>query len=129
LATLTIVTNDVAGPASVQLTGAGTQSPPTTPSSSPSPNKPGAVQLLSCRTVKAGAHPRCTRRRLSPSATFVVAATATRGSLSRSGTVYATGMSNHGQLVLRARRAVAAGTYTLTLAQGGHRTTTRVVVR
>ncbi|HSC03921.1 MAG TPA: choice-of-anchor D domain-containing protein [Solirubrobacteraceae bacterium] len=88
-ATLTIVTNELTGPASVH----------------------------------------CTRRRLSSNAKFVLAPTATRGSLSRRGTVYATGVSNHGHLVLRAHRAVAAGVYTLTLAQGGHRTTTRVMVR
>ena len=59
----------------------------------------------------------------------VVAAAATRGSLTRRGTAYARGVSNHGLLVLRTRRAVAPGVYTLTLAQGGYRTTARVVVR
>lgn len=131
-ATLTIVSNDPAGPASVQLTGTGMTPTAITPGSTPSPHRLGTVQLLSCRTVTVRAHSRatrCTRRGLSSNATFVVAAGATRGSLTRRGTVYATGVSSHGLLVLRARRAVAAGTYTLTLAQRGQRTTTLVVVR
>ncbi len=127
VATLTIVSNDPAGPASVQLAGTGAQSSTVTPI--PSPTKLGTVKLLSCRKVTAGAHARCTTRRLSPNAKFVVAAAATRGSLTRRGTVYATGVSNRGLLVLRSRRAVPAGTYTLALAEGGHRTTARVVVR
>jgi Glycine rich protein/Abnormal spindle-like microcephaly-assoc'd, ASPM-SPD-2-Hydin len=126
VASLTIASNDLAGPASVQLTGTGAQSTPATPGTTPSSKKLGAVELLSCRKVKSGAHARCTRRRLS--AKFVVAATATRGSLTRRGTVYANGVSSHGQLVLRARRTVAPGTYTLTLAQGGHLVTMRVTV-
>lgn len=133
-ATLTIVSNDPVGPANVQLTGTGAQPPVITPASNPSPMKLGTVQLLSCPAI--GAHgsashrmAHCTKRHLSANAKFVVAAGATRGSLTRRGTVYATGVSNQGLLVLRGRRAVPAGTYTLTLAQGGHRTTTPVVVR
>jgi hypothetical protein len=129
-ATLTVLSNDPAGPASVQLTGTGAQPSTITPGSSPSPRHLGTVQLLSCRTT--GAHGRgshCIKRRLSSNAKFVVGAAATHGSLTRRGTVYATGVSNRGMLVLRTRRALASGTYTLTLAQGGHRTTTRVVVR
>jgi hypothetical protein len=128
-ASLTIASNDPAGPASVPLTGTGAQPSPTTPGStpagsSPAPKKLGTVELLSCRK----AHARCTPRRLSSNATFVVAATATRGSLTRRGTVYATGVSNRGTLVLRARRALAAGTYTLTLTQGAQRVSERVMV-
>ena len=133
-ATLTIVSNDPTGPANVQLTGTGAQAPAITPASNPSPMKLGTVKLLCCPAI--GAHgsashrmAHCTKRHLSANAKFVVAAGATRGSLTRRGTVYATGVSNQGLLVLRGRRAVPAGTYTLTLAQGGHRTTTPVVVR
>lgn len=126
-ASLTIVTNAPAGPASVQLDGTGAQqsspSTPTTTGTTPTPTTFGTVELLSCRK----AH--CTRRRLSANAKFLLAPTATHGSLSRRGRVYATGVSNHGQLVLRARRTLAAGVYTLTLAAGRHRTTTQVVVR
>jgi hypothetical protein len=52
----------------------------------------------------------------------------TRGSLTRRETVYATGVSDHGRLVLRARRALAAGTYTLTLIQAARPVSKRVVV-
>lgn len=135
-ATLTVLSDDPAGAAGVPLTGTGTQSSPATPASPTTPGSPatpgwssvpkklGAVQLLSCRK----AHTRCTRRRLSPNAKFVMAAIATRGSLARRGTVYATGVSSHGLLVLRARRTVPVGTYTLTLVQGGHQTVVRVTV-
>jgi HYDIN/CFA65/VesB family protein len=123
-ASLTIVTNQLTGPASVQLTGTGAQPSPITSGSTSGPKTLGTVKLLSCRK----AHARCTQRRLSANARFVIAATATRGLLTRRGTVYATGVSKHGLLVLRARRAVAPGTYMLTLAQGAHRTTMRVMV-
>jgi hypothetical protein len=125
VATLNIVSSDLAGPGSVQLDGTGAQSAPVTPGTTPAPTPKalGTVALLSCRK----AH--CTRRRLSSNAKFVLAPTATRGSLTRRGAVYATGVSNHGHLVLRARRTVAAGVYTLTLAAGGQRITMRVTVR
>jgi hypothetical protein len=128
-ATLDIVSGDLGGPFSVQLTGSGAQSSPatpgtapTTPVTAPPPTRFGTVELLSCRKGH------CTSRRLSSNAKFVLAPTATRGSLTRRGTVYAAGVSNHRRLVLRARRTLAAGAYTLTLVQGGHRTTVRVVV-
>jgi hypothetical protein len=123
-ASLSVVTNEPTGPASVQLTGSGAQPSPATPGTTPAQKMLGLVELVSCRK----AHARCTTRRLSSNAKFVVAATTTRGSLTRRGTVYATGMSNHGLLVLRARRAVAPGSYTLTLVQGAHRITMRVMV-
>jgi glycine rich protein len=129
VATLNIVSSGLAGAGSVQLTGTGAQSSqtspptPTTTGTTPTPTTLGTVELLSCRK----AH--CTRRHLSPNARFVIAPTATHGWLSRRGAVYATGVSRHGQLVLRARRRLAAGVYTLTLAAAGHRTTTQVVVR
>jgi hypothetical protein len=130
-ATLNIVSSDLADPHSVQLTGTGAPSSPAAPTTptapaatgtTPTPTTFGTVELLSCRK----AH--CTLRRLSANAKFVLAPTATHGSLSRRGTVYATGVSSHGQLVLHARRTLAAGVYTLTLAAGGHRTVMRVTV-
>ncbi len=130
VATLTVLSDDPAGPASVPLTGTGTQSSPAmpvspaTPGSSSAPKRFGTVKLLSCQK----AHARCTKRRLSSNAKFSMAPTATRGSLVRRGVVCATGLSSHGTLVLRARRALPGGVYTLTLVQGAHRTTMLVSV-
>jgi hypothetical protein len=52
------------------------------------------------------------------------AATANRATLSRGRVVYATGSASRGRLVLRARRTVRAGRYTLAI---GHRAGGRLV--
>jgi hypothetical protein len=70
----------------------------------------------------------CTKRRLGSNVHFIVSATATRATLVRRGTVFASGASRHGLLVLRSMRPLRAGAYTLTLDYGDHRTTQRVAV-
>jgi hypothetical protein len=67
-------------------------------------------------------------RRLSPSARFVLAGAPVRAKLVHRGNVYATGTSSRGSLVLHSVRAIPAGSYTLTLAYGDHRTSVTVRV-
>jgi streptogramin lyase len=91
----------------------------------------GQIQLVTCKTVvvKKKKKQKCTTKTVSSPVKFTAASA--RASLSRAGVVYASGTAGKRGLVLRARRAVAAGRYTLTLTygHGHHATTVRLQVR
>ncbi|MGH2872008.1 MAG: hypothetical protein ACRDL5_06050, partial [Solirubrobacteraceae bacterium] len=84
---------------------------------------PGQIRLVSCqtitKTVKVHGHKRkrklrkCTTRLIAASATFTT--TAARATLTRGRVVYAVGSARLDRLMLRTRRAIPPGRYTLTL--------------
>jgi hypothetical protein len=128
-ATLTLVTNSVAALPAVALSGTGTEMPAgpagaTGPSGPAGP--PGRVELVRCHTVAkivARGHRKvrvtrqaCSTKTVSGTAKFTATAASEHATLSRGGLVYASGGPGAtGGLVLRARRALAPGAYTLTL--------------
>ncbi len=93
--------------------------------------KDGQIQLVTCKTVvvKKKKKQKCTTKTVSSPVKFTTASA--RASLSRAGVVYASGTAGRRGLVLRARHAVAAGRYTLTLTygHGTHTSTVRRQVR
>ena len=98
----------------------------------------GQIRLVSCQKVtetitvnhrqRKVTHQKCTTRLIGTSATFTVAAA--RATLLRGNAVYATGTARSGRLVLRGRRKIRAGRYTLVLrrlAEGRWITTRRAI--
>lgn len=83
----------------------------------------GQVILVTCTTsIKTVNHKpkkvtKCTSRPV-PTPTTFTASVLKRASLGRHGFVYASGTAEKGRVVLHARRALAAGRYTLTLVRG-----------
>ncbi len=98
------------------------------------PGTSGAIELVTCKTVTSTiirnrrkhtiTQQKCTTKVISGIVKFTL--TASEAALVRGGVVYATGTATRGRLVLRARRLVRAGRYTLTLTrrQGQRRVTT-----
>jgi streptogramin lyase len=87
---------------------------------------PGQIELVTCKTliVKKRKKQTCTTRLVSGTVKVTATATAVRASLSRAGVVYAAGTAGRRGVVLRVKRAVHAGRYTLTLTErNGPRTT------
>lgn len=76
-------------------------------------SKPATFRLITCKPSAR----RCTQRVMTADTTFATTGKA-RASLKRRGAVYATGTATAKRLVLRARRAVQAGRYTLVLRHG-----------
>ncbi len=138
-AKLAVAGNDPAAPLEVVLNGTG-EEPWRAPAGPAGPagesGAPGAaaaappaaataeLRVSVCREVKA--HRRCATRRLT-GATLPAAASA---SLTRGRVVYATGSVRAGRLLLDARRAVPAGSYTLKLRyrRAGRWTTARQAI-
>ena len=83
----------------------------------------GQVILVTCTTTtktvnhKPKKVTKCTSRKV-PTPTTFTASVLERASLGRHGFVYASGTAEKGRIVLHARRALAAGRYTLTLVRG-----------
>lgn len=83
----------------------------------------GQVILVTCTTTtktvnhKPKKVTKCTSRKV-PTPTTFTASALERASLGRHGFVYASGTAQKGRVVLHARRALAAGRYTLTLIRG-----------
>ncbi len=131
-ATLTLVTNAVAAPAAVALSGTGGALPagPAGPAGATGASGPagtsGAVELVRCHTVTRTvtrhhrkvrvAQQQCSTKTVTGTAKFTTTAAAEHATLSRGGVLFASGGSGaSGVLVLRERRALAPGTYVLTL--------------
>ena len=94
---------------------------------------PGRIQLVTCKLVKVRkgkktvTRKRCTTKLVSGPVKFITARTA-RASLSRNGRTYAEGHASRADgVVLRARRAIRDGRYTLTLRYPGGRVVRRPV--
>ena len=140
-ATLALTSNDTASPLRIALTGGAGPLPlgpggPAGPRGAAGPRgRPGRVRLVTCRTITVKAHGhrvkrrRCKTRLIGGTATFTVPAGA-RAALTRRHLLYATGTARDARLVLRARRRVTAGRYTLTLRyrRHGHPITTRTPI-
>jgi hypothetical protein len=112
----------VGGALPTGLTGPKGSTGPTGPKGPTGPTgprgKPGKVELVTCKTVGNVQH--CTAKTVTGPVKFTVSGSTARATLARDGRVYATGSSSaraHGRrrLVLRERRALRPGRYTLTL--------------
>ncbi|MHB1571340.1 MAG: choice-of-anchor D domain-containing protein, partial [Solirubrobacteraceae bacterium] len=137
-ATLEIFGNDPNGPATVGLSGTGGSLPtgpqgtqgPQGPQGAPGPAGPrgasGKIELVTCKTItrKVKRHrrrvQRCTARLVSGRFKFTRAPGSVHATISRNGTVYASGVSvavgaAGSWMVLSDRRPLTHGRYTLTL--------------
>ena len=140
---LQILSNDPNSPGSVGLSGTGTQLPQGPPGPAGKQGPAGKIELVTCKTVtrtvtRVIRHKRrkvkvtqqqCKTRTVSGTVTFSTGAGVVKASVSRGGTVYATGTSaalghGHSQLVLVEVRRLRPGRYTLTLSSRAHGHTT-----
>jgi Glycine rich protein len=123
-ATMQIFSDDPNSPATVSLAGTG-GALPAGPQGPPGPRgKSGQVELIVCHTVTVTVQShgkthevtqqKCTGRLISGPVKFTVASTA-QASLRRGGRVYARGTATPRGVILRARRPIADGSYTLVL--------------
>jgi hypothetical protein len=134
-ATLTLLTNAATAPGAVSLSGTGgslPQGPPGLPGANGRPGpkgangSPGKIELVSCKAVTQTVNgqvrevQKCKAKLVSGTVKFTATQTVVRAIISRGGVVYATGeraqgAGGAGLFVLRQRRRLAAGRYTLTL--------------
>jgi hypothetical protein len=121
-------------PTSSQTTGAvGPQGPPGPSGATGKQGAAGRVELVVCKQVKVKKHgkgkkgkkteQKCTGKLVSGTVKFTSTGKVVKGTLSRDGRIYASGMvrmrSAGTEGTLRLRRALTPGHYTLTLSNGG----------